>query len=353
MDALKSVDLAPAFNEGTFSAYKLLPPENNHIYFGAFPDFGGSEDNVMQGKIIDFEELACRKIVWAYFSNNWINGITYPKESIHAIHSMGIIPFVRLMPRSDLEQYHKEKTYSLRNIISGKFDGQLRAWARNAKEDDIPLLIDFAVEMNGDWFSWNGLYNGKDKTGYGDEDYFDGPERYRDAYRHIIDIFRSEGADRVTWFFHPDIHSVPDEDWNQAKYYYPGDDYIDWLGVSIYGPQHPETDYWETFSEILADRYQSILDISQNKPIALLEFGVTDNHPLGKKDAWLKDAFQTILDNPYLDFQAISCWHENWEEEDNLYATLRIDSSAESLATFRKYAADPRFISSALFSKAD
>ena len=353
MDAPKSVDTPPDFDEGAFSAIKLLPPEDGGIYFGAFPDFGGLEDNVSGGRIMDFEELAGKQIVWACFSNNWIDGITYPKDAVHTIHDQGKIPFVRLMPRSDLEQYHAEKTYSMQNIIDGVFDDQLRTWAGDTKEDGIPLFIDFAVEMNGEWFSWNGTYNGKDETGYGDGNYFDGPERYRDAYRHIIDIFRGEGADHVTWFFHPDIFSVPDENWNQARYYYPGDEYIDWLGVSIYGPQHPEADYWETFSEILADRYQSILDISRNKPIALLEFGVTDNHPLGKKDAWLEDAFETILDNPYLDFQAISYWHENWEEEDDLFAELRIDSSAESLEMFTKYSADPRFISSALFSGAD
>jgi len=354
VDKPVTIDTAKTFNnEETFSETKLLPPDNGQIYFGAFTDFGGSEDNVTGDSIMDFEELAGKDIVWAYFSNNWIDGITYPKDAIHTIHDMGIIPFVRLMPRSDLEQYHAEKTYSMQNIIDGVFDDQLRAWAADAKQDNIPLLIDFAVEMNGDWFSWNGTYNGKDKKGYGDETYFDGPERYRDAYRHIIDIFREAGVDRVTWFFHADIYSSPDENWNEAKYYYPGDEYIDWLGISIYGPQHPKEDYWETFSEILADRYQSILDISQTKPIAILEFGVTDNHPLGKKDAWLEDAFETILDNPYLDFQAISYWHENWEEQDNLFAELRIDSSAESLEIFRKYSAHPRFVSSAVLSEVD
>jgi hypothetical protein len=347
------VDTAQVLDQEMFVKTTLLPPGNGQIYFGAFPDFGGPEDNVTGGRIVDFEELAGKTIVWACFSNNWIDGITYPKDAIHTIHDQGKIPFVRLMPRSDLEQYHAEKIYSMQNIIDGVFDDQLRAWARDAKQDNVPLLIDFAVEMNGDWFSWNGTYNGKNKMGYGDKDYFDGPERYRNAYRHIIDIFRVENVKHITWFFHPDIHSIPDENWNQAKYYYPGDEYIDWLGVSIYGSQHPGADYWETFNEILADRYQSILDISQNKPIALLEFGVTDNHPSGKKDAWLEDAFETILDNPYLDFQAISYWHESWEEEDDIFASLRIDSSAESLDTFRRYSADPRFISSALFSEAD
>ncbi len=333
------------------SKIKLIPPVDNKIYFGAFPDFGGPEDNVTAQRINEFKALIGRDIVWAYFSNNWFNGITYPKEAIHTIHDLGIVPFVRLMPRSDEIQYRPETRFSLKNIIDGKFDADIRRWADDAKEDNIPLLMDFAVEANGDWFSWSGYYNGKgEKNGYGDPNYPDGPELYRDAYRHIIDLFREENVTHTTWFFHSDIYSEPNEEWNQPKYYYPGDDYIDWVGISIYGPQNPNENYLETFSEILAERHQSILDISSNKPFAILEFGVTDNHPLGKKSEWLEDAFETILNKKYIDFKAISYWHETWEEEDNLWATLRVDSSSESLETFKRLSSDERFISEAVLS---
>jgi hypothetical protein len=324
---------------------KLQPPADNKIYFGAFPDFGGSEDNVTSKRLNDFEKLIEKKIAWAYFSQNWFNGIIYPKEAIATIHQQGAIPFVRLMPRSNEEQFVKEEKFTLDNIIKGDFDKELRAWAKDAKEDNIPLLIDFAVEMNGDWFSWSGYFNGADKKdGYGDPNYYDGPERYRDAYRHIIDIFNQERVTHVTWFFHLDIHSTPNEEWNQPKYYYPGDDYIDWIVTSIYGALSPKEEYWEGFDEILQSRYQSILDVSPNKPFALLEFGVTDNHHLGSKPIWIEGAFETILAKRYIDFDAISYWHESWEEEDNVFATIRVDSSAESLEVFKNYAKKSIFI---------
>jgi len=323
---------------------KLLEAENDKIYFGAFPDFGGSEDIITTERITDFNNLTEKNIVWAYFSNNWFKGITYPKDDIHTIHEQGIIPFVRLMPRSSEEQGIEEKTFTMQNIIDGKFDKEIKKWAQDAKEDDIALLIDFAVEMNGDWFSWSGYFNGQGtKDQYGDPNYFDGAERYRDAYRHIIDIFREENVNNITWFFHADIHSIPEEEWNKAKYYYPGDEYIDWIGVSIYGAQDENIDYWESFSDILKERSQSILEISEEKPFAVLEFGVSDKNPLGTKEEWLQDAFETILENKYIEFKAISYWNENWEEEDGSQALIRIDSSAESLETFKKYIADPRF----------
>ncbi len=334
---------------------KLLPPGHDDlIYFGAFPDFGGPEDNVTRKRILDFEKLIGRNITWAYFSQNWFDGISYPKKEIHMIDDLGIIPFIRLMPRSDEEQFRKEHIFSLQNIVDGMFDEELKTWADEAKEDNVPLLADFAVEMNGNWFSWSGYYNGKGKKdSYGDPDYPDGPELYRDAYRHIIDLFRKRNVTHITWFFHFDIYSDPDEWWNQPEYYYPGDDYIDWIGISIYGPQHPNENYWETFSEILESRYRSILDVSDNKPVAVLEFGVTDDHPLGDKAEWLEDAFQTILNKKFINFKAISYWHETWEEDDDLYASIRVDSSEKSLSMFRKQVSDPRFISTPIFISDD
>jgi len=59
------------------------------------------------------------------------------------------------MPRSSEEQFVKETTFTMSNIINGKFDNELRQWAKNAKAHAVPVLIDFAVESNGDWFSWN------------------------------------------------------------------------------------------------------------------------------------------------------------------------------------------------------
>jgi len=65
----------------------------------------------------------------------------------------------------------------------------------------------------------------------------------------------------------------------------------------------------------------------------------------------LNDAFSTIFNNPYLKFSAISVWHENWENSDGTYSTLRVDSSSEALTTFKTWAENDRFISSVNFSK--
>lgn len=325
---------------------KLLPPPKNKIYFGAFPDFSGTEDNVSKKRISDFEKLIDKKIAWATFSENWYNGISYPKEKIHFIYDSGVIPYIRILPRSYDFQGYEEEVFSMQNIINGQFDKELKAWAKAAKNENIPLLIDFAVEANGDWFPWSGTYMGDEITiDYGDPTYPDGPERYRDAYRHIIDIFRAEEVQNVTWFYHYNYASFPNAEWNQPKYYYPGDDYIDWIGFSLYGAQTLDEE-WEglDFSIQLKEFFNSFEALKTKKPIALLEFGVTDYHTEGNKSVWLEDAFKTILDNPYIKFDAINAWHEDWQNEDTTYSRLRIDSSEETLRTFKKWIANDRFI---------
>jgi len=331
---------------------KLLIPTGDEIYFGAFPDFGSTEDQVSAEKIQAFEDLVEKKIAWATFSQNWYNGITYPYTTIHTIHDAGSIPFVRLMPRSTQDEFVPETQFSLQKIIDGLFDPQLRAWARAAKADNIPLLVDFAIEPNGNWFGWSGIFNGADtKEEYGDPNYYDGPERYRDAYRHIIELFDEEEVTHITWFFHPDIHTTPDEPWNQPKLYYPGDSYIDWIGISLYGAMSPASETWELFDETLAKNYRTILDISTEKPFALLEFGVTDQHPDGDKALWIENAFETILAKEYIEFKGVSYWHENWQEESGDSATLRLDSSPEALEMFKSYIQTPLFLSQGYFSE--
>ncbi|WP_457675026.1 heparin lyase I family protein [Thiolapillus sp.] len=335
------------------SPAKLKPAADGGIYFAAFPDFGGDEEEVTRERVEAFEALAGKKIAWAPFSQDWFVSMEYPREQIHVLHDGGTLPLVRLQPRSTTREYVQETRFTMDRIIKGDFDAELSRWARDARDDGIPLLVDFGVEVNGRWFPWNGSWNGGGTTdGYGDPDYPDGPEKFRDAYRHIIDLFRREGAHNVTWFFHVSMYmEEPPEEWNQPRYYYPGDDYIDWIGVSIYGALHPGENYWDSFTDILTmnDAYRKIRAISRNRPLAILEMGVTDHHPLGSKAEWLLDAFRQIRQNPYLEFRAVNYWHENWDNFGSL-TSLRIDSSPEALDAFRKAVADPVFVSTPEFS---
>ena len=253
---------------------KLIEPISG-IYHAAYPDFGGTEDIVTTERINDFETLVNKDIVWAYFSNNWYYNIQFPSTEVNTISSSGKIPFIRIMPRTNFDEGGPDPNYTMQKIIDGNFDTELTQWAIDAKNTNIPLLVEFGTEVNGNWFPWNGQYCGAgETTEYGDANLPDGAERFVAAYRHIIDLCNTNEASNITWFFHVDAYSEPNSPWNEIDNYYPGDNYIDWLGVSIYGPQESHEDYQE-FSEILNDVYPTLTQLS-NKPIAILEFAITE-----------------------------------------------------------------------------
>lgn len=255
-----------------------LVPVNGKKYFGSFPDFCGEEDCVSSSRIQTYENLIDKPIAWAYFSNNWGDALAFPQEAITSILNANRTPFIRLMARSEFEEYRQDPIWKLTDIINGVHDTAITNWALAAKAVPANLLVEFGTEMNGFWFSWNGTYYGGGTTDqYGDSNYPDGPEIFRDAYRHIITLCNQAGADNLSWFFHFDVNNDPEESWNDPTYYYPGDSYIDWLGVSTYGPFQPGEDYEEYIpSELLEKAHTKFESISVNKPYAILEFGVTE-----------------------------------------------------------------------------
>ena len=272
----KLVDNTVFATSCNFDSSNKLVPIQNKIYLSAFPFFAGTEDEVTAKHIEDFEVLAQREIAWAYFSNNWLDSLVFPQQAIDVIVSEGKTPFVRLMFRSVFEENQADPKYKMMDVVNGRYDSAIVAWARAAKDCGTNLLAEFGTEVNGVWFSWNGSYYGGGTTdGYGDSDYPDGPEIFRDAYRHIIDLCDSVGANNISWFYHFDVNSDPDEWWNTPVYYYPGDDYIDWIGVSTYGPFQRGDEYIKP-KDLISKAYQELKAVSTNKPYAILEFGVTE-----------------------------------------------------------------------------
>jgi len=320
---------------------KVLPPAQG-VYHSAFSDFGGTEDVVTAKRITDFVDLVGKGIAWAYFSDNWLNGIRFPAASAQIIHEAGAIPFIRMMPRSTWNEGKADPVYTMQSIIDGQFDSQLTQWARDAKAIDYALMVEFGTEVNGDWFSWNGKYNGGNP---------DGPRRFRDAYRHIIDIFRREGVTNVTWVFHVDAQASPDSAWNAMRNYYPGDDYIDWLGISVYGAQTRDED-WQTFTDVLDSGYPELAALSSGKPIALLEFAVTDGYPGHDKATWIRDALAVIRSGRYPRIKAVSYWHENYTNDGGPPSLLRIDTSPAALAAYRAAVTDPFFLTTPMIGVA-
>jgi Glycosyl hydrolase family 26 len=320
---------------------KLLPPPEG-IYHTAFSTMFSASNSVSKDEVPYFVNLAGKKIVWLNFSNDWFNGIVFPESSVRNIWLNGAIPSIRIMPWSTYGKI--DHTYSLKKILNGEFDKKLKKWAKELKKTGIPVMIDFVPEANGDWFPWCGINSGgSNKTGYGSKELADGPEMCRDAYRYLIELFRDEGVTNVTWVFHAAAISAPQEDWNSITAYYPGDDYIDWIGVSAYGPQRWGESY-QRFVDIAQSSYFELSALTPDKPIAILEFGVADYLPNVNKALWIQSALYTVQQPEFSRIKAIGWWHSTWINGDGTMSAIQIDSSPESLRFYKEAIAQPVFV---------
>ena len=307
---------------------KVLPPAHG-MYHAAYPGFCAEEDCVTPARVLSFEKLVGRRIAWAYFSDNWFHGIHFPERKVRAIWSVHrTIPFVRLMARATWDEGCRDKTYSLDKIVAGDFDDDLRQYARDAAATNIPLLLEFGTEANGDWFPWSGPCNG-------------GPAAFKAAWRHVVSIFRAERATNVTWVLHLDA-SEP----QTIAAYYPGAAWVDWVGLSAYGAQVPGDD-WRSFRSVFEPGYRALARAVPRKPIALLELGVIAE--LGHdKAAWIASAFRELRSGRYPRLKAVSWWNSNWTNEGGVGPSLmRVDTSRATLAAYRAAVATSSFVSAA------
>jgi hypothetical protein len=316
-----------------------LPP-HGYLYQGVYPGgVTGEEDDITLKNLQSFEGTVGKTAAWVYFSNNWYRSRKFPLETATWIRDAGSVPFIRLMLRSSPDQNQAEPYFTLQNIINGKFDKDLHTWCASAHDFGTPILAEYGTEVNGSWFSWNGVWNGGGATtGYGDPAQADGPERFKDAYRHIIQICRAESAGNITWVFHVNDGDVPEESWNQFENYYPGDEWIDWIGVSDYGVQTPMSHDWTNFREGMDAIYPRLAALTSDKPIVLLEFGVAKNNPLGDQAEWARAALADITSFRYPRLIGFSWWNESWQNDNNPdhNTTMRVQDNPDLTSVFRE-----------------
>lgn len=318
-----------------------LPPAGK-IYHAAYPGGTKGDEDDISGREA-YEYAAGKSLVWVYFSHNWYVTREFPRETVDAIRQAGSIPYIRLMLRSDSEQYHADLEYAPQRILDGDFDEDLHVWMQDARNLHTPLIVEYGTEMNGEWFPWNGTWNGAGESAeYGDVDVPDGPERFRDAYRRIIDIARAEAAANITWVFHVNDYDIPDEDWNHLENYYPGDEYIDWLGMSVYGAQTPLDETWQPFRTSMDGVYLRLARLSADKPIALCEFGATSGNPHVSQAEWAEEALKDITDLRWQRLFAFSWWNDFWQNDDDPAhdTDMRVQTNPELEAVFRQYVGD-------------
>ncbi len=170
------------------------------------------------------------------------------------------------------------------------------------------------------------------------------------AYRHIVDQVRAKGATNIQWVLHLNNYSEPQEVWNLAAQYYPGPEYCDWLGLSVYGTQFTDQE-WADFLPVLDWPYEELRRLDPTKPIMLTEWAVGSFREIGSNAEWIQTAFRAMKDPKYSHLHACVYWHERWQNDDGNYSNLRVNSTPEALEAYRRGVADPFFLDRPIFSR--
>ncbi len=344
---------APDNRKSKIETRKLALPASG-AYTGAYIDWGEKEDAVGLEAIEQFDKLVGKHQAIVASSSYW-GEHTFPEANVRVIAAHGSVPLIFWSPwDKPYEEGRGPDKYSITSIIAGEHDAYIEMWADKARGIGQPMIVSFANEMNGSWFPWSGLHYGGDKMVEGTappNERYVGPETFKQAYRHVVDRVRARGARNVQWVLHLMNYSLPQEEWNLAIQYYPGSDYVDWLGFSLYGAQFAD-DEWSDFFGLLDWPYEEMRRIDATKPVMICEWGIGEFSGKGSKAQWIRDAFRLMKDQKYPNIKACVFWHERWQNPDGRYSNLRVNSTPEALDAYRAGVADPFYLGQPIFELA-
>ena len=167
-------------------------------------------------------------------------------------------------------------------IAAGEYDHNIEELVSFVKEfDHVPFLIRIGYEFDGSWNSYE-------------------PEPFKVAWRRIVDALRDAELTNFATVLATYRMDIPDEVWET---YWPGDDYVDWLGYS----------YWSggTFSENALNFARS-----KGKPIFIAEstprgFDLENSRDFVWRD-WFRFYFDHIEENRDV-IKAISYINSDWD----------------------------------------
>jgi mannan endo-1,4-beta-mannosidase len=182
----------------------------------------------------------------------------FPSSFAQKLHSHHMIPYVQIDP-----------TYaSVSGIAAGTYDEYLQTYAGSVRDFGHAVVIGFGHEMNAPWYSW-GYRHVKAAT-------------FVAAWRHIVTLFRDEGAQNVTWLWTintdtPSTRPIAER--------WPGKAYVTWVGIDGY-----YTSPHDTFSSVFGRTIRQVRKVTKD-PVLLSETAVA---PSADRSAKIPDLFSGL-----------------------------------------------------------
>ncbi|HVW35220.1 MAG TPA: glycosyl hydrolase [Acidimicrobiia bacterium] len=225
-------------------------------------------------------------------------------------------------------------------VASGSLDGIIHATAQKMKAFGHEFFLRYCWEMDGD------RRQGEIK----------GPQKFIAAWQRMYKIFQAEGATNVIWVWTPNAAGFKDGRKYTggdppAPYFYPGDEYVDWIAADGYN--------WGVSKRDQGDRWRQVLEIFDEfmvfarqhpKPIMIGEYGAQEQtQDPAAKPKWMRIAHETFMDKPrtadcpwcgaFKDVAAVVYFDVNYGP----HGDWRIQSSQASYEAYREAALDPYF----------
>lgn len=197
-------------------------------------------------------------------------------------------------------------------VISGSYDAKLIETFGYLNTLSCPVFVRIGGEVN--------VWGNQAK-----------PADFIAAYQHVVNIARSQ-APRAAMVFSPNFSSANKVD---MDIYYPGDQYVDWVGVSLY------YDRWHRSGDTQRDEFygvgaygdallniQQVVNLSRlhHKPVIVTEGGSCNMYKGTDNSAWAADRMQrayAFLPMVYPEVKCIisSDYGESWSGIDYSFYT--------------------------------
>jgi beta-mannanase len=284
-------------------------------------------------------------LVSSGFGCVWADAVTDIRRYLNHVQSLGRMVLITWMPMDCANGgFGNVNTLNLKDILDGRWDTYMTQWANEIGALGYPMFIRWGHEMNiPSYVSWAGQnafgadgktpFNDSDALAnqgcsltncFGDPNIADGPERYIAAYRRVHDLVKPR-APNLIWVWNPNARQWPLADqapWNHYSNYYPGDTYVDWVGLDGYnwGDQSGNGyGRWVTFDEMFGVELNDLAQRYPTKPQMIPEIGaVEDPVDPNRKANFIRDAYQAARRYPKLSVMA-------WVQDNNFIDPFRYD----------------------------
>ena len=220
---------------------------------------------------------------------------------------------------------------SLRTIVNGATNGEdavaLAPAVRLAKSFPGTLYIRLDWEMNGSWAGWN-------PTNVAQKGQDESPATFVAMWQHVVNYFRTSGVTNVRWVWSANV----DGGGGTMAAYYPGDRYVDDVGLDGYNYAYSQGASWQTPQQIFAASYKELERIT-HRPVIITETSSVEADA-GEaaeglsKAAWMQQLSVYI---PELSNVIALCWFDQPAMVGSKTVNFGVHSSGPSLSAWQKY----------------